>query len=763
MTMQSFFKEELEQVNGNLIDPKIINLSLYKLSKNEEKVLKYGLKFCPTPQNIDPLKESVDLEDFCRKVKLVEYFHNKSTEDDSLVKTKSNFEPPSERNTLLDNSIKYLKNLPPSTKKGKTNYNITLEERKALLNLSKNMQITIKEADKGSAVVLMDSVYYKEKVENILSNRIAYEKLPGNVDNKIMNKISKLVHKYENCLTQKEIKYLSLFEYKSSLFYCLPKIHKSQTIINEVRKQKAELINLHKPEDLSFRPIVAGPNCPTHRISHLIDRLLQPFLNLLPSYIKDSTDVLNKLPKTVTESTLLITIDVEGLYNNITHDLGLTALTYWLSKYPSLLDRIPTSFILESAKLILENNTFVFNADNYRQLMGTAMGTKFAPAYAALSLGFLENKLYQQIDSRYSSILSRQFKNNYKRYLDDILIVLDKNVIKVDEILNLLNNLDNQLIFKYETSGILVHFLDIKIYIKNNQIETDVYYKSTDTKQYLQFNSCHPRHTKNAVPYNLARRICTLVSEKDVKHNRLSELVVYLKQCGYPKNIIDMGINKASNIPRKTLLDNASNTKNDTRLLPYINTHNPNYNNKYPIIKEVVDNLSTDNHLKDVFKNVKLIHSHRQNKNLKQLLTRAEFKQTNCYKVSKCQSVKCKICDILIEGSTFGFKKDVFTVNENMSCNTFNCIYAIKCGGCGGCYIGETSNFRLRTNLHKDHIRRGVGLNVSTHIKICTQYMDETNKFHIMPIYKVRYDDLNLRKKMEAKFINKYKPSLNSC
>ena len=125
-----------------------------------------------------------------------------------------------------------------------------------------------------------------------------------------------------------------------------------------------------------------------------------------------------------------------------------------------------------------------------------------------------------------------------------------------------------------------------------------------------------------------------------------------------------MGINKASNIPRKTLLDNANNSKNDTKLLPYINTHNPNYNSKNPIIKEVVDNLNADNHIKDAFKHVKLTHSHHQNKNLKLLLTSAKFKQTNYYKVSKCQSAKCKICDILIEGPTFGFKNDIFTVKK---------------------------------------------------------------------------------------------------
>ena len=413
------------------------------MSKCEENILKNGLKFCPTPQSTNKLQESMDMEEFCRKMKLMEYFHDTSLEDISLVKPKSNFVPPTERSNVLDSTVAYLKNLPPPTKNDKINYNIKLNERKALTELSNNLDITIKEADKGAAVVLMDSELYKLIIENLLSNTVAYEKLPANIDNKIMNKLTKLVNLYKNELTEKEVKYLTQFEFKSSYFYGLPKIHKSQYIMNAIKAQNTEVIQLNMPDDLCFRPIVAGPSCPTRRLSHLIDRLLQPFLPLIPSYIKDSIDALNKLPETVNDSAILVTVDIEGLYNNITHNLGLTALSFWINKFPNIIDRISLSFIIESTKFILENNTFIFNRDHYRQLMGTAMGTKFAPAYAALCLGYLEDKLYKQLDTRFCDSISTQFKNNYKRFLDDILMVLDEKHMQVEDILNLLNNLDN--------------------------------------------------------------------------------------------------------------------------------------------------------------------------------------------------------------------------------------------------------------------------------------------------------------------------------
>ena len=86
-------------------------------------------------------------------------------------------------------------------------------------------------------------------------------------------------------------------------------------------------------EDLKFRPIIAGPACPTHRLSNLIDILLKPLIKNIGSYVKDDIDFLNHLPKRIGECETFITFDTVSPYNNILHDLGIEALTFWLNRH----------------------------------------------------------------------------------------------------------------------------------------------------------------------------------------------------------------------------------------------------------------------------------------------------------------------------------------------------------------------------------------------------------------------------------------------
>ena len=78
--------------------------------------------------------------------------------------------------------------------------------------------------------------------------------------------------------------------------------------------------------NLKFRPIVAGPACQTQLLSNLIDILLRPLTKQVKSYLRDTTDFLNHLPSAVPENTLLASLDVESLYSNITHKLGIKAI-----------------------------------------------------------------------------------------------------------------------------------------------------------------------------------------------------------------------------------------------------------------------------------------------------------------------------------------------------------------------------------------------------------------------------------------------------
>ncbi|KAL5017639.1 hypothetical protein ScPMuIL_007228 [Solemya velum] len=97
---------------------------------------------------------------------------------------------------------------------------------------------------------------------------------------------------------------------------------------------KLPYIEMIKLDNLKLRPIVAGPANETHRLSSFLDLLLKPFLKHIPSYIRDDIDFLQHLPQSVEEDTVLVTLDVVGLYSNIPHDFGTSGnvvqiLTNW--------------------------------------------------------------------------------------------------------------------------------------------------------------------------------------------------------------------------------------------------------------------------------------------------------------------------------------------------------------------------------------------------------------------------------------------------
>ena len=168
---------------------------------------------------------------------------------------------------------------------------------------------------------------------------------------------------------------------------------------------------------------IKSPSFHTHRLSNLIDILLHPFTKHVTSYLRDTTDFLNNIPETVPKDTILASFDIESLYSNIPHALGLEAVDYWLEKYPETFNsRFTKEFILDGIKLILENNIFCFNDTYFKQEKGTAMGTKFAPVDATLTIGYLEEKLFNRIENDYDADFQHFFKAYWKQFLDDCFI-----------------------------------------------------------------------------------------------------------------------------------------------------------------------------------------------------------------------------------------------------------------------------------------------------------------------------------------------------
>ena len=473
-------------------------------------------------------------------------FFDKENEDISIDRNKSNKQIYT-HNQEINNICNLIELLQPH--RTHTEDDLTPEERIALNELTSNNALIIKQADKSGNFVLMDQTYYRDTL--VLEGHLhsgSYERVPLDEDKVVVQNLQNHVIRHKESLTEKEQKFITDFNWKTSNFYVLPKIHKSKEIIDEICSSNEDFVQMSPPNDLKGRLIVAGPVSPTQRLSEFIDTLIKPIVTHLNSYIKDDWDFLRKIPYEFSSPVSLYSYDIISLYTSIPHSLGLKALKYWIEKRRDLVPiRFSDAFIIESAKFVLENNNFMFDNKLYKQIKGTAMGTKFAPSYACLTIGFLEEtRLFPKILCKYfDEDICKYIEKNYIRYMDDSFITLPKNI---DPALlqSALNEMDPSIKFTMEKGRThcdnteTLNFLDMKIILRENQyISTDIYYKETNPHRYLDYHSAHPSHIKQTIPFSLAKRIIVFVSDPDIIEIRLKELEKWLTDCHYPKNVIN--------------------------------------------------------------------------------------------------------------------------------------------------------------------------------------------------------------------------------
>ena len=120
---------------------------------------------------------------------------------------------------------------------------------------------------------------------------------------------------------------------------------------------------------------------------------------------------------------------------------------------------------------------------------------------------------------------------------------------------------------------------------QNKDIEMDIYYKDTNCHEYLNFDSHHPCHIKENVPYNLAKRIIVFCSDQITEHRRLQELNSWLLNCNYPENVINSKFYKAK-------LQGPAPQKTSSDWIPFVATNFSNYNAKniYTISRSLLHN-----------------------------------------------------------------------------------------------------------------------------------------------------------------------------
>ena len=152
-------------------------------------------------------------------------------------------------------------------------------------------------------------------------------------------------------------------------------------------------------------------------------------------------------------------------------------------------------------------------------------------------------------------------------------------------------------------------------------IDTDIYFKPTDSQQYLIFDSCHPN--KLSIPYSLARRLRMIISSDEKIPQRMLELKHTLLKQKYPENVIDAGIQRALNLNRSELRQVRQNPEDN--VVTYVSTFNPKNPELFGAILQNLNILHEDQKMKAILQANTIIKSKRQPANLKRLLTRAKF------------------------------------------------------------------------------------------------------------------------------------------
>ena len=169
-----------------------------------------------------------------------------------------------------------------------------------------------------------------------------------------------------------------------------------------------------------MRPIVCCCGTLLNYLSRWLDYWFQKLRPLIPSYIKDSSQLLSRLRDLQQNGPLppniwVFTADAKSMYTNIDTAHALEMIGAWLDNLLNeglLPSGFPLAAVKEAMALVMQNNIFEYGDLYFLQLLGTAMGTSAACMWATIYFSVHEN-----------STLLPKYSNNlllYCRFIDDI-------------------------------------------------------------------------------------------------------------------------------------------------------------------------------------------------------------------------------------------------------------------------------------------------------------------------------------------------------
>lgn len=707
----------------------MVNISGKPLSVAANSLLSKGLNYCPTQtqmkrqqffEEVDNFKRNISLKVFFNKEKEVSNTpqNNGSEKRNTTINKEKEVNTPKNiqkevtdtpknteiyKSTILERLFRKQNDKPfqpphqscvsayadaikdeiETAQPQRTKMNLTREEQRALRELTTRDDIVIKKADKGGATVVVSSEWYEGEAKRQLDDTAYYKKVDED-NTKRHEEIIKhaLTDLVENQHLDKKLAHkLTPTNSKTPEFYLLPKIHKSP---------------------VTGRPVISSTGCHTEKISAYVDEFLKPAAQELPSYIKDSYDFSKKINSMgkIEPGDIMVTMDVSSLYTNIDNIEGIHAIR----ENESIKSNFANStidMICTLMNIVLTLNNFIFNGQNYHQTKGTAMGTRAAPNYANLFMGWFEDKhIYQTEWNKHIRY--------YGRFIDDIMLIWKGTENELKEFLIYINQVHSSIKFTSESSMSKINFLDLTISKdQRGYLAIDIYQKPTDTHNYLQRNSAHPHHCKKSIPHSQFLRLKRLITDKETLKRRLHEYIEYFVNSGYSRKKLQEQARAILTPSEKEVTE-----KEKPSNIKFVTTYNTTLPQVKTLIRKHWGITQTNIKCRSALKSVPQV-VFKRNKNLSDHLVRAKYRTGEPKgvfftekEVRRCK--RCSWCNNLTEGSQFHsyHTKNEYKIFHQMNCCSQWVIYLCECTKHKKQYVGKSEGkLNIRMNNNRYHLK----------------------------------------------------------
>lgn len=486
--------------------------------------------------------------------------------------------------------------------------NLTKSERKTLKRLWEREDIMVCHSDKTKRPILISVKKYKQFCLDNLEDKNTYRVI-GRIEDGLPEHLTPQ-HIYEQMVP--------IIDYgvEKSMG---AKIKARTRVKNSTISYFYVRIKDHK-EKIVGRPIAANYNYVTAEISHLIDKIVQPYLKKVPSIVRGSKDFAQKIDKCRLQEgkdVSLISADVEALYPSMDQDLSIRLLEEFLKKYTKLKPCMIRT-VCQLTNIVLKNNLVQFDGIVYLQIKGIAMGTALAVVLAQIYMHMLEAKM-----------LVSPYIQLYLRFIDDVFVVIDKGY--EDWFSKEMNSLHPSIKLVCESNRHRANMLDTTVVVNRprGRLDLVLFTKPIDSKAFLLYGSAHPDHTFRGIVKGAMIRCVVLNSDYSEYWDQKKKLIKALRERAYPMHLIAEEASKVSYDKRETYLHkNMEKAKfEDVEFLKL--PLNPAYN--IGVLKretqKLLDYANLLNDAEDGFSKIgtKLVHIYTRNKTLAQTLTRSRF------------------------------------------------------------------------------------------------------------------------------------------